>query len=192
MPHSRRSKLILGTTFVLTALLWTVPAAAQHGAPPAQAAKFDAVHIEQSHSIRLAAPAEQVFPLFEPRGISSWATRWKLEVLYPSSGPAGKGAVALTRNEHHAEATVWVVADHDAEARRIRYINVIPAVEAWEMEIHCADDGEGGTQATVTYRVTALSQQANEWVQDFFDNRFVVSINGWADRINTYLNERGH
>jgi len=192
MRCSERSLVSTLGVGVMLAAAPAAPAVAQHGAHPPQQAAFDAVHIERSHSIQLEAPVERVFPLFEPRGISQWAARWNLEVLYPKSGPAGAGAVALSRHELHDEATVWIVADHDAQAGRIRYVNVIPEVEAWELEIRCTEDGSGRTLAIVTYRVTALSQQANQWVRDFFQNDFAKSIDGWGERITAYLAEPGH
>ncbi|KPJ88796.1 MAG: hypothetical protein AMS18_13135 [Gemmatimonas sp. SG8_17] len=167
------------------------PAAAQHGDPHTQGGQFEAVHIEREHSIELAALPAQVFPLFEPGGFALWSVSWKPLLLYPRSGELRAGAVAIMRHAAHEESQVWFVVDHDPNTGRIRYFNVIPEIEAWEMDITCSDNGQGGTRVTVAYRVTALSEHANEMVQDFFDHNFESGVEGWAEKINTYLRDVG-
>ncbi len=167
------------------------PAAAQHGDPHIQSRPFEAVHSEREHSIELAALPAQVFPLFEPEGLALWSVNWRPLLLHPRSGELRAGAVAIMRHAAHEESQVWFVVDHDPSACRIRYFNVIPDIEAWEMDISCSDNGRGGTQVTVAYRVTALSEHANQMVQDFFDNEFENGVEGWAQKINAYLRDGG-
>jgi len=169
----------------------SVPATAQHGDPHTQSRQFEAVHVEREHSIELTAPPAQVFPLFEPEGLALWSVNWRPQLLHPRPGELRAGAVAITKHAAHEESQVWFVADHDPHAYRIRYFNVIPDIEAWEMDISCSDNGRGGTRVTVAYRVTALSEHANKMVQDFFDNDFENGIEGWAEQINAFLRDAG-
>jgi hypothetical protein len=84
---------------------------------------------------------------------------------------------------------IWVVADHDPQARMIRYIIFIPDVEAWELEVRCLGTPDGETVASVVYRVTALSEGANAAVETFFAESFESAIDSWGRAINKYLVE---
>ena len=152
----------------------------------AQTAPFDAVHIERTRSIRLDGTPDQVFPLFEPEGRRLWARHFAPQYLYPQSGEARAGMVFQTVHHEH-EPSIWVLADYDPEDYRMRYVIFIPRTEAWELEIVCEPGPEGQTDATVVYRVTSLSEKANDMVQKFFDDDFEGAIDSWGSAINTYL-----
>ncbi len=155
----------------------------------AQHAPFEAVHIERERRILLDASPEEVFPLFEPQGRKHWSPGWDPQFLYPASGEARPGAVLMQTHPAHDDPQVWVLADHDPAATFLRYVIFIPPIEAFELEVRCAPTPHGETDATVVYRVTALSEHANEMVQQFFDNDFENAIDGWASAINTYLRQ---
>ncbi len=185
-----RRKRCYAAALPATIALWMIalPVRAQHEHPePAAPESFEAVHYERERSIQLDAGPELVFPLFEPSGLSSWSRTWKLEALYPASGEARAGAVFLNHPAAHDFSTVWLVADHDPRAQRIRYVITIPEVEAWELEVQCVGTPEGKTVARVSYRITALSERANEWVRDFFEDDFEVGVDRMGTRINEYL-----
>lgn len=189
LPPILFSRAVAGVTPIVGLAFVITPVAAQH-TESRQHSAFDALHIEQEHSIRLEANPNQVFPLFAPKGLPHWHSSWRLDVIHEPTDGTVAGTVALTRHEAHEFANVWFVADYDADAKRIRYYNVIPDIEAWEMEIHCVDDGNGGTVTSVAYRVTALSEGANHMVQKFFDNDFKAAIDSWGSKISAYLQRR--
>ncbi len=51
-------------------------------------------------------------------------------------------------------------------------------------------DPEGETVASVEYRVTALSEEANDAVRNFFANRFEGAIDSWGSAINAFLKQK--
>ncbi len=185
-----QSAIVLGIAVVIGMALTPNTAEAQHPAAEAQHAPFEAVHIERERKILLNASPEEVFPLFEPKGRAHWSRGWNPQFLYPVSGDARPGAVLTQTHPAHEDAQVWVLADHDQAAKFLRYVIFIPPIEAFELEVRCGPTPHGETEATVIYRVTALSEHANEMVQDFFDNDFEKAIDGWATAINRYLEER--
>jgi hypothetical protein len=160
------------------------------GAVHAQSDAFEAVHIERSRSIQLAGTPDRVFPLFEPEGRRLWASGWSPEFLFTRSDESLAGTVFRTQPHGHDDWTTWVVAEHDPRAKMIRYVIFIPEVEAWELEIRCVATPHGETVASVEYRVTALSEEANHAVQSFFANRFEDAIDSWGSAINAFLKKK--
>lgn len=42
--------------------------------------------IERRHSITVARPIDQVFPLFTPKGETLWVQGWNPDFIHPESG----------------------------------------------------------------------------------------------------------
>ena len=154
-----------------------------------QSAPFEALHFERTRSLQLDGTPEEVFPLFEPEGRQQWASGWDPEFLYSQSGEVQAGTVLRT-SVHGDEWAIWVVADHDPRAKSIRYVIFLPDTEAWELEIRCVPGPQGGTVASVTYRVTALTEEANDPVREFFAEHFEPAMDSWQSAINTVLRGR--
>jgi hypothetical protein len=144
---------------------------------------FDAVFFERSRTIRLAADPDEVFPLFTPDGRQRWSGFDPVMLRFPEEG--WEGAVYL-QPTIHPEPNTGVVVDYDPARRFIRYLTFIPRAEAWEMEIQVGPLDEG-SYATVTYRVTSLSREANPEITQFFQGHFDAAIDGWASAIDSYL-----
>ena len=156
----------------------------------AQTAPFDAVHFERARSLQLAGNPDEVFHLFEPDGRSLWARGFQPEFLHKTSGDSWAGTVFRTAPHGGDDYTTWLVADHKSESRRMRYVIFIPAVEAWEFEVECVANPDGGTVATIVYRITSLSEEANDAVSRFFSDRFDPAMDSWEAAINAYLTEK--
>ena len=145
---------------------------------------FDAVFFVRSHTIRLEGPPEEVFPLFTPEGRQLWSSFKPIMLRVPDDG--WEGAV-YQQATIHDEPNTAIVTDYDPGRGFIRYTTFIPRSEAWEMEIQVGPLG-GGSYATVTYRVTSLSEEANPSITEFFDGHFELGIDRWAAAIDRYLN----
>jgi len=154
---------------------------AEHQVVPVET--FDAVFFERSRTIRLEGSPEEVFPLFTPEGRQKWSSF--RPVMLRVSEEGWEGTVFLQPTIHE-EPNTALVADYDPGGRFIRYVTFIPRSEAWEMEIQVGPL-DAGSYATVTYRVTALSLEANPVITEFFEGHFEPAIDNWADAIDRYL-----
>lgn len=160
------------------------PAAAQHaGQEVVPVEPFDAVFFERSRTIRLSGYPDVVFPLFTPEGRQKWSSFKPVMLRVPDEG--WEGAV-YRQPTIHEEPNTAVVTDYDPRRRYIRYVTFIPRMEAWEMEIQVGPLDEG-SYATVTYRVTALTPEANPEIEEFFAGHFEMAIDGWAEAIDRFL-----
>jgi Polyketide cyclase / dehydrase and lipid transport len=146
---------------------------------------FQPLHVRRSASIRLNAPRERVFPLFEPVGERSWAAGWAPVFLHPEGGEAREGATFLTRAEDEPE-TIWTVMVHEPAAGRVVYARITPGVRAGRVEVRCEPAG-GETVAHVSYHFTALSPRGNDVVGALTEDAYRGWMREWETSINRFL-----
>lgn len=147
---------------------------------------FVSQHVSHSHTLRVNAPIERVFPLFEPLGERAWATGWQPVMLYPPSGAARAGTV-FTTDYDGEDTTIWTIAAYDATAGLITYHRVTPGSRAGIIAIHCAATSDGATDATITYTFTALSDAGNDFIAGFTAAHYAREMALWEAALNHYL-----
>jgi hypothetical protein len=158
---------------MLTPLLWASFGQAQIRA-----------HAEASITIDLEGAPAVVLPLFGPVREAEWALDWNPVILYPSDRGQQAGSVFTTEGKN--TDIVWVLTRFDERAREVEYVQVLPKVWAGQILIRLKDNGPGRTQATVTYRRTALSPEADQAVEAFA-RHFPEQREHWQSAINQRL-----
>jgi hypothetical protein len=127
-----------------------------------------------------------VLPLFGPIREAEWAHGWNPAMLYPADRVQKPGAVFTTGKP--GKETFWIMTEYDEAAYRVSYAVVDPGFTAEQLEIVLTPAAGGATQAVVTHRWTALSEQANprvgEWAREFPGER-----EHWEHAINQRLHE---
>src|SRR5688572_21215064 len=111
-------------------------------------------HIELSGCLRVPAPLAEALVLFTPEGERGWVPEWEPEYLHPLDGACVTGLVFRTR--HGGELTLWLVSQCDPESGAIDYVRITPDSRIGTVSIRCASI-DGGTETTISYRLTALS-----------------------------------
>ena len=148
--------------------------------------KFSAKRVTRTHTIELAAPAQRVFPLFEPIGEKLWAEGWDPHMLYPASGATQEGSVFTTQG-HDSSTTIWTVIHFDPEKFQITYLRVTPDSNVVKVEIHCVGSQAETAQARITYTFTALTEKGNQYVDQFTEAHYSHWIEFWGMAINHFL-----
>lgn len=121
-------------------------------------------------------PVGQALPLFTPEGERQWVPGWA--PTYPAGGiPDLAAGVAFQTETEHGTAN-WVVSRWEPEAGRAAYVAVVAGFRATHVEIH-VEPTVGGSRVEVTYRMTALSPEADTHVQAF-DAGYGAMMEGWA------------
>jgi Polyketide cyclase / dehydrase and lipid transport len=143
-------------------------------------------HAHVSITLRLAAPPAAVFPLFGPVRESEWAPHWNPTILYPPGRSQSAGEVFTTRQHDHD--VVWVLTTYDDAALRIAYVIVRPNISASQLDIALKPIGEKETEATVTHRVTSLSEDGDSFVKEFAAE-FPLEREHWEQAISNRLRE---
>jgi hypothetical protein len=141
-------------------------------------------HAEASITIDLEAAPAVVLPLFGPVREAEWAHDWNPVMLYPSDRQQQAGSVFTTEGKN--TDVVWVLTRFDERVLEVEYVQVLPKVWAGQILIRLKDKGPGRTQATVIYRRTALSPEADQGVEAFA-RHFPEQREHWQNAINQRL-----
>jgi hypothetical protein len=126
-------------------------------------------------------PLAEARSLFTPEGERRWVSEWAPE--YPD--PERKEGVGATFLTSHGDAqTVWVMTD--AEPDRVRYARITGGVDAGLVDVHCRETEPGSTTVTVSYQLTALTDEGQVHLDDFAAHydEFIAS---WQRRISRLL-----
>jgi hypothetical protein len=141
-------------------------------------------HAEASITIDLEAVPAVVLPLFGPVREAEWAHGWSPVMIYPADGRQLEGSVFTTEGKN--TDVVWILTRFDQRALEVDYAQVLPNVWAGETLIRLKAVGKNHAQATVTYRRTALSLEADEGVKAFA-RHFPEQKDHWQEAINHRL-----
>ena len=141
-------------------------------------------HAEASITIDLEAAPAVVLPLFGPIREAEWAHDWNPVILYPTDRQQQAGSVFTTEGKN--TDVVWVLTRFDERALEVEYVQVLPKVWAGQVLIRLKASSPGRTQATVTYRRTALSADADPGVEAFA-RHFPEQREHWQSAINQRL-----
>jgi hypothetical protein len=148
---------------------------------------FKANHVSRSGIIKLAAPPQKVFHLFEPIDEKLWAEGWTPEILYPSVEKTIAGMVFLTANHRGEPKTIWYMTKYDTTGFEVEYLRISPESRLGIVAVKCEAGDEANTLAKVSYTFTALSEQGNQWLENFTVEHYRAMMLDWEKAINHYL-----
>jgi hypothetical protein len=131
--------------------------------------------------LRVALPPNQAFRLFTARGEEEWVAGWRPHFPVPTDDDTAPGTVFVT------DRTTWVVLDRTA-GRHLRYARVVPGVSAGTVSVtlEAAEGAGGGSDVTVTYDLTALTDTAGRDLDTFATN-YDDFLRSWHAAITTAL-----
>jgi hypothetical protein len=121
----------------------------------------------QVRSFHLNAPLAQVVPLFTALGEREWTPDWDPVLL---SGAEKRGTVFRTKNSDGQE-TVWIVTAYLPAKGLISYARLAYGSNIGLVDVICTESPEGGTDVSVRYTLTALSEDAQPLVHDFLNSK---------------------
>jgi hypothetical protein len=137
----------------------------------------------RSAQFRVRLPLAETRSLFTPEGERRWISEWDPD--YPD--PERKEGVGATFLTGHGDArTVWVMTD--AEPDRVRYARITGGVDAGIVDVRCNEREPGSTTVTVSYHLTALSDEGQAHL-DSFAAHYEEFIASWQRRISRLLVE---
>jgi len=120
---------------------------------------------EVSITLDFDAPLTRVMPLFGMFEEKRWDSSWMPRAVRPDEEGQQRPGVVFTTGEG-AHAAVWVLTDYDIASGLIRYV-VMRDSALTELRIQGNASGADRTRVTVTYRITALSDEGAAYVEHF-------------------------
>ena len=143
------------------------------------------VHEETTFDVVVHAAYEETAVLFSPLGERAWAgEHWDPKFLHPVPGQDKEGAVFTI--SHGAVKAVWVVTQHDVEARHFQYVYFIPDVMVTKIDVRFVSVDPGTTQVTVTYVRTSMSSEGDAHVKAMSEGDR-GAYRDWQMAIDQYL-----
>ena len=124
------------------------------------------VHTDRRGVVPMALPFEDAFALFNAVGERRRVAGWDPRFVHPSEPGAGEGAVFQTTGAGTGTAT-WVRTAHEPPAGTASFVYVVPGHRVAMADVGVAHDGEGRSRASVRYRMTSLSPDADDFVRAF-------------------------
>jgi len=142
----------------------------------------------KSHTVKLNAPPEQIFPLLCPVREEEWTSGWENDtygLIYTESGFNEEGCVFKTSYPDGNES-LWICTKHDQENHEVEFLVHIIDIAIRKMNIKLKTNAEQTTDARFEYTVTAISEKGNAVVDDL-EAGVIKSASGLAMMINHYL-----
>ena len=145
------------------------------------------VHVDRKGVVPMDLPFEEAFALFNAVGERRWVAGWDPRFVHPALPRAGEGVVFQTTGTGTATAT-WVQTAHEPSAGSASFVYVVPNHRAAMVDVGVTHDGEGRSRATVRYRMTSLSSDADDFVCAFGE-AFEDNMAQWAEAIQRHIVE---
>ena len=143
------------------------------------------VQVTRTATLHFAAPLERVLPMFTPAGERLWAEGW--DPSFPA-GERGDGADPGTVfTTEHSVPTTWIVVERSATSAR--YARVAHGRNAGLVTVECSSGDHGGTTATVTYELTALTPEGDAELTHFA-HEFPAMMRTWEESVTAALESR--
>ena len=145
------------------------------------------VHVDRRGVVPMALPFEEAFALFNAVGERRWVAGWDPRFLHPALPRAGERVVFQTTGTGTGTAT-WVQTAHEPSAGAASFVYVVPDHRVAMVDVAVARDGEGRSCASVRYRMTSLSSDADDFVRAFGE-AFEDNMAHWAEAIQRHIVE---
>lgn len=125
----------------------------------------------------LAAAPQRAFHYFTPLGEREWAPGW--DPRFPSADES------VFETGHGQQSTTWVMVD-STPGERIRYARVAHGMTAGTVEVRLAPKAGGASDVTVTYQLTALTEQGRDHLRHFAEG-YEDYLRSWQEAITSAL-----
>lgn len=145
------------------------------------------VHVDRRGVVPMVLSFEEAFAPFNSVGERRWVAGWDPRFVHPALPRAGEGVVFQTTVTGTGTAT-WIQTAHEPSAGSALFVYVVPDHRAAMVDVAVARDGEGRSRASVRYRMTSLSPDADDFVRAF-DEAFEDNMAHWAEAIQRHIVE---
>lgn len=145
------------------------------------------VHVDRAGGFIMALAVSDAFPLFSAEGERRWVVGWDPRYLSPNGPHAREGLVFQTIKEGVGTAT-WVQTRHAPAAGVASFVYVVPGHHTAMVDVRVTSHSENRSRASVKYRMTSLSSDADDFVRAFGE-AFEDFMAHWAEAIRRHVVE---
>ena len=132
-----------------------------------------------------AAPSE-VHALICPVKEAEWLDGWDYDLIFSQSGFAEAGCVFISRNEGEKE-TIWLITKRDDRNYETEFARITPESRVACLKVRIEDGGKHISRMHIAYTFTALTEEGNQFIDNFTEENFVKDMQFWEATMNHYL-----
>jgi hypothetical protein len=147
---------------------------------------FEAKQIKRSHTVKLAASPEVVFPLLCPVREEEWIPNWHYELVYSKSGFNEEGCIFRTDFVNGIEA-LWVCTKFDRENLEVEFLVHLKDLTVSKKRLLLCKNDDGSSSLCFEYEDTAITEKGNELVENYTDEAHIKNVSGLVMLLNHYL-----
>jgi hypothetical protein len=150
---------------------------------------FEAKKVQRSHTIKLLAPPERVFPLLCPVREEEWIPGWEnetYELIYSKSGYNEEGCIFKTSFNLPTDS-IWTCLKFDPTDYEVEFIVHIIGREMRKFKISLEQNNDNSTNAQFVMTITALCESGNEFVENFTEEEYIKFISRFELMLNYYF-----
>ncbi len=145
-------------------------------------------HEETSFELVVHAPYVETAALLGPEGERAWAGKqWDPKFIHPL--PARDEAGGVFTIHHGPFDAVWVIAEHDLEARHFKYVYFIADLMVTTIDVRFDPVDAATTKVKVKYARTAVTAEGDEHVRTMSAGDRDAGRD-WQQAIDEYLAAR--
>ena len=144
---------------------------------------------KHSYVQQLKAEPEKVFPLLCPVLEAEWVPGWLPEIVISTSGVCEHECIFITPPEmpSEPESAIWIVTKYDPENLYLEMYKVAPKHTVSKLEISLAAKSDNGTEATISYELTSIGVNGEQFIKEFTEKWYEGFMLEWETQLNYYL-----
>lgn len=144
---------------------------------------------KHSYVQQLNAVPEKVFPLLCPVLEVEWVPGWLPDKVISQSGVCEPECIFITPPEipSEPENAIWIVTKHDPDNLSLEMYKVAPRHTVSKLEITLAASSGISTTANVSYELTAIGENGEQFMDEFTEKWYENFMQEWETQLNHYL-----
>jgi hypothetical protein len=154
--------------------------------PSAKPKAFKAKRVTRNYVQTIKAAPSEVHALICPVKEAEWLDGWDYDLIFSQSGFAEAGCVFISRSEGEKE-TIWLITKRDDQNYETEFARITPESRVACLKVRIEDGGKHISRMHINYTFTALTEEGNQFIDNFTEENFVKDMQFWEATLNHYL-----
>lgn len=147
---------------------------------------FKSKRVTRNYIQTINAEPSKVHALICPVKEAEWLDGWDYDLIFSQSGFAEAGCVFISRTEGEKE-TIWLITKRDDQNYETEFARITPESRIAYLTVRIEDGGHHTSRMHIAYTFTALTEDGNQFIENFTEKNFVQDMKFWEATLNHYL-----
>ena len=147
---------------------------------------FEAKRVTRNYIQTIKAEPSKVHALICPVKEAEWLDGWDYDLIFSQSGFAEAGCVFISRTEGERE-TIWLITRRDDQNCETEFARITPGSRIANLTVRIEAGGNHTSRMHIAYTFTALTEEGNQFIENFTEENFVKDMKFWEASMNHYL-----